>query len=147
MPPYRAEEPESALEVGLDQDSLSWRKMIEGANLTGPIKNLASQAQVVSITREEVTLRTNTVAFATESNRELLEKQLKQYLHRAFRVNFEVGEITSTTVSEAVQKEQLLAQEARVNAFKNLPTVKLFMNELGAVVEPGTVKKRDVSSS
>lgn len=122
--------------------SLNWRKVVESAQLTGPMKNLAYQAQVLTLESTQVNLRLPVAAFATEKNRLYLEQQLSRYFGRPFYVRFEVGELTSETVGEVVTKEKIQAKLDRIERFKKAPLVKQFMQELGAVVDDNTVKDR-----
>lgn len=126
----------------VSEGSLNWRKVIEGAGLSGPIKNLASQAQVLTLEKNLAVLRLSVAAFATESNREMLEQNLSRYFGYPFHVRFEVGELTAATVSDEVTAERLRAQHERVERFKADPLVKRFMTELGAVLEESTVKEQ-----
>ncbi|GEM_PF-239775 len=125
---------------GEEQDSLNWRSIIVGARLSGLMKNLAAQAQVLELTEEGVSLRLNVAAFATEANRQLLAGQISTYFGRPFRVHFEVGELTSSTVSDEVARERAEKLRERVSRFRDKPLVKLFMNDLGALIEENTVK-------
>jgi DNA polymerase-3 subunit gamma/tau len=53
-------------------DSLDWRKIISGAKLTGPVRNIAASSQVLALTDSFARLRVSVGAFATEGNRRLL---------------------------------------------------------------------------
>ncbi len=136
--------PEAPLEdygntVFSERSSLDWRSIIEGAGLRGPIKNLASQAQVLTLEDNLVVLRLSIGAFATESNRQQLEVMLTAHFGRAFHVRFEVGELTSETVSDEVARERAAKMAERVRRFKQVPLVAKLINEMGAMLEESTV--------
>ncbi|MFR3636162.1 MAG: hypothetical protein ACLTVB_08810 [Sutterella sp.] len=124
------------------KDSLNWREMVDGAKLEGPLKNLAYHAQVLSLGKTQAVLRVSVAAFATEANREYLERQFTKYLGHQFFVRFEVGELTDKTVGEEVSEERIKAQQDRIKRFKTDPLVHRFMTELGAVLEESTVKEQ-----
>lgn len=102
---------------------LNWRDIVRASGLEGPIKMIAAQAQVLSLSEDCVKLRLGVAALATESNRRLLSEKLSVRLGHSFRVVFEVGELDGDTVADEERRERYLAHRALIEGFRKDPFV------------------------
>ena len=120
---------------------LSWRDIIEGAGLSGPIRTLAAQAQVLELTEARVQLRFGVNALLTDANRELMEHRVAGWLGRPFSVEFVAGEAESgTTVAEADRAQRNAEHQALIERFKADPVVRDVVRLLGGTVDEDSIR-------
>ena len=121
---------------------INWRKVIEGAGLKGPIRNLAAQAEPLELTPNHVKLRLKVAAFASESSRQLLSQALSRYFNTHCMVEFEIGELQSETLGQAEERERQEARRALIEGFRNDPFVKQVLALFHGTIEESTVRPR-----
>lgn len=119
---------------------LNWRKVIEGAELEGPILMVATMGEPLELTGESLRLRIPVAAFATEANRAALADSLSTYFGTAFRVTFEVGRVETVTVAESIRQEREEARRMLVEAFRNDPVVKEVIRLTGAEIDESSIR-------
>lgn len=124
-------------------NSLDWRDVIRGANLSGPLKNLAASAQVLDLTRSHVKLRLRIAAFATDTNRQLLSEALARYFKNHCLVEFEVGEVEGETVADAQQRERDEARAKMISDFRNDPFVRMVVERFHATIDEHSIRATD----
>lgn len=124
-------------------NSLDWRDVIRGANLSGPLKNLAASAQVLDLTRSHVKLRLRIAAFATDTNRQLLSEALARYFKNHCLVEFEVGEVEGETVADAQQRERDEARAKMISDFRNDPFVRTVVERFHATIDEHSIRAAD----
>jgi hypothetical protein len=120
-------------------DSLDWRKIISGAKLTGPVRNIAASSQVLALTESFARLRVSVGAFATEGNRRLLEQRLSRYFGTDFHVEFEIGEQTAETVSDAEHNEREAARRALIDGLEADPLVQKVVKLFHGTIDESSV--------
>lgn len=126
-----------------DSDSLDWRKIIEGAALSGPQKNLAQTGEVLELDSNHVKIRLASTAFATEINRERLSEQLTRYFGHRFHVVFETGKIQGVTVGDVVSREREIKRKALLEEFKNDDFVKRVVAVFNGTIDEASVKANE----
>ena len=123
---------------------LNWRSLIEGAGLAGPVKMLATQAEVLELTHDRAELRLSVRAFATEANRKRLAEDISRYLGHPFHVAFEVGNVSEGATVAAEQRRERVAEHlALVEAFSKDPFVKSIVEIFHGTVDEGSVRAAD----
>lgn len=127
-----------------DADSpgpLNWREMIRAAGLEGPVKMIAVQAQVLSLTEDSVKLRLGVAALATEPNRRALAEKLSARMGRPFRVVFEVGHVEGTTIADEERRERFDAHRAMIETFRKDPFVIDVAELFGGTIDEDSIVK------
>ncbi|MBE5692711.1 MAG: hypothetical protein EGQ34_07455 [Sutterella sp.] len=120
---------------------LSWRDIIEGAGLTGPLKSLASQSQVISLTDARVQLRLGVQSLLTEQNKKLLEERISVWLGRAFRVEFLAGTVEAgSTVADAERRKKEAERRELIEKFKSDPVVKEIVRLFNGKIDEDSIR-------
>ena len=114
--------------------------MIRAAGLEGPVKMIAVQGQVLSLTEDSVKLRLGVAALATEPNRRVLAEKMSARTGRPFRVVFEVGNVEGTTVADEERRERVDAHRAMVEAFRKDPFVIDVAELFGGTVDEDSIR-------
>ena len=125
------------MQPSIDEAPLSWREIIAGAGLAGPLKVLAAESQVIELTRDRVQLRLG----VTEQNRRFLEERLSAYFGRPFRVLFEAGATEAgATVADADRRRRAKEHQEMVERFKNDPLVKEVLRLFGGTIDESSIR-------
>lgn len=103
------------------------------------MRNIAASSQVLALTESFVRLRVVVGAFATEGNRRLLEQRLSRYFGTDFHVEFEIGEQTAETVSDAEQSEREAARRALIEGLRSDPLVQKVVQLFHGTIDESSV--------
>ena len=129
------------MQASIDGAPLSWREIIAGAGLAGPLKVLAAESQVIELTRDRVQLRLGVQSLVTEQNRRFLEERLSAYFGRPFRVLFEAGATEAgATVADADRRRRAKEHQEMVERFKNDPLVKEVLRLFGGTIDESSIR-------
>jgi DNA polymerase-3 subunit gamma/tau len=123
-------------------DAASWPRIVEGANLSGMVRQFALNCVPASFERDVLTLRLDEGVDARRSRaiEDKLQQALTKYLGRELRLLFEVSQ--SDLVTPA--RQRALADQDKVAraaaAFEADPVVKGLQERFGAEVDAASVK-------
>lgn len=122
-------------------EPLNWRSLIDGAKLTGPLRMMATQGQVMAYDENRVQLRLSVSALATAQNQKRLSEALSRHLGRPFRVELESGETDEgSTVADAERAERAAQRAKLIADFKNDPLVQEVCRLFGGVVDEQSIR-------
>jgi DNA polymerase III subunit gamma/tau len=123
-------------------DATSWPRIVEGANLSGMIRQFALNCVPASFERDVLTLRLDDVVDARRSRaiEDKLQQALTKYLGRELRLLFEVSqsELVTPARQRALADQDKVARAAA--AFEADPVVKGLQERFGAEVDAASVK-------
>jgi DNA polymerase-3 subunit gamma/tau len=123
-------------------DAASWPGIVEGASLTGMVRQFALNCVPASFERDVLTLRLDEVVDARRSRaiEDKLLQALTKYLGRPIRLVFEVSQRELATPA----RQRALADQDKVvraaAAFEADPVVKGLQERFGAAVDTASVK-------
>jgi len=123
-------------------DATSWPRIVEGANLSGMLRQFALNCIPASFERDVLTLRVDEVVDARRSRaiEDKLLQALTKYLGRELRLLFEVSQNELVTPA----RQRVLADQDRTAraaaAFEADPVVKGLQERFGAEVDAASVK-------
>jgi len=123
-------------------DATSWPRIVEGANLSGMLRQFALNCIPASFERDVLTLRVDEVVDARRSRaiEDKLLQALTKYLGRELRLLFEVSQNELVTPA----RQRVLADQDRTAraaaAFEADPVVKGLQERFGAEVDSASVK-------
>jgi DNA polymerase-3 subunit gamma/tau len=123
-------------------DAASWPRIVEGANLSGMVRQFALNCVPASFERDVLTLRLDEVVDARRSRavEDKLLQAFTKYLGRAIRLVFEVSQSELATPA----RQRALADQDKVvraaAAFEADPVVKGLQERFGAAVDSASVK-------
>jgi DNA polymerase III subunit gamma/tau len=123
-------------------DAASWPRIVEGANLSGMVRQFALNCVPASFERDVLTLRLDEGVDARRSRaiEDKLVQALTKYLGRAIRLVFEVSQSELATPA----RQRALADQDKVvraaAAFEADPAVKGLQERFGAAVDSASVK-------
>jgi DNA polymerase III subunit gamma/tau len=132
--------PIMAIPTSLDADN--WASVVEAANLSGMVRQLALNCIPGAFERGQLTLRLDQAAAdrRTRAIEEKLAQGLSKYFGRDIRLLFE----TSETGLNSPARQRALAEQERVaraaSAFESDPAVKGLRERFGADVDSSSVK-------
>ncbi len=134
--------PAPAALVPASIDAASWPRIVEGASLSGMLRQFALNCVPASFERDVLTLRLDEGVDARRSRaiEEKLLQALTKYLGRAIRLVFEVSQSELATPA----RQRALADQDKVvraaAAFEADPVVKGLQERFGAAVDTASVK-------
>jgi DNA polymerase-3 subunit gamma/tau len=134
--------PAPAAAVPASVDAESWPRIVEGAALTGMVRQFALNCVPASFERDVLTLRLDEVVDARRSRvtEDKLVQALTRYLGRPVRLVFEVSKSELATPA----RQRVLADQDKVlraaAAFEADPAVKGLQERFGAAVDAASVK-------
>jgi len=134
--------PRPAAIVPANIDAASWPRIVEGANLSGMVRQFALNCVPASFERDVLTLRLDEAVAARRSRaiEDKLLQALTKYLGRELRLLFEVSQ--SELVTPA--RQRVLADQDKTAraaaAFEADPVVKGLQERFGAEVDVASVK-------
>ena len=134
--------PAPAAAVPASLDAASWPRIVEGANLSGMLRQFALNCVPASFERDVLTLRIDEVVDARRSRaiEDKLAQALTKYMGRAIRLVFEVSQSELATPA----RQRALADQDKVVratvAFEADPVVKGLQERFGAAVDSASVK-------
>jgi DNA polymerase III subunit gamma/tau len=134
--------PAPAALVPASIDAASWPRIVEGASLSGMLRQFALNCVPASFERDVLTLRLDEGVDARRSRaiEDKLLQALTKYLGRAIRLVFEVSQSELATPARA----RALADQDKVvraaAAFEADPVVKGLQERFGAAVDTASVK-------
>jgi DNA polymerase-3 subunit gamma/tau len=134
--------PAPAALVPASIDAASWPRIVEGAGLSGMVRQFALNCVPASFERDVLTLRLDEGVDARRSRaiEEKLLQALTKYLGRAIRLVFEVSQSELATPA----RQRALADQDKVGraaaAFEADPVVKGLQERFGAAVDTASVK-------
>jgi DNA polymerase-3 subunit gamma/tau len=134
--------PAPAAAVPASIDAASWPRIVEGAALTGMVRQFALNCVPASFERDVLTLRLDEVVDARRSRvtEDKLVQALTRYLGRPVRLVFEVSKSELATPA----RQRALADQDKVlraaAAFEADPAVKGLQERFGAAVDAASVK-------
>jgi DNA polymerase III subunit gamma/tau len=123
-------------------DAAAWPRIVEGAGLSGMVRQFALNCVPASFERDVLTLRLDEGVDARRSRaiEEKLLQALSKYLGRAIRLVFEVSQSELATPA----RQRALADQDKVvraaAAFEADPVVKGLQERFGAAVDTASVK-------
>jgi DNA polymerase-3 subunit gamma/tau len=123
-------------------DAAAWPRIVEGAGLSGMVRQFALNCVPASFERDVLTLRLDEGVDARRSRaiEEKLLQALSKYLARAIRLVFEVSQSELATPA----RQRALADQDKVvraaAAFEADPVVKGLQERFGAAVDTASVK-------
>ena len=123
-------------------DAASWPGIVEGANLSGMLRQFALNCVPASFERDVLTLRLDEGVDARRSRaiEDKLQQALTKYLGREIRLLFEVSQSELATPA----RQRALADQDKVvraaAAFEADPVVKGLQERFGAAVDSASVK-------
>jgi DNA polymerase III subunit gamma/tau len=126
-------------------DAAAWPRIVEGAGLSGMVRQFALNCVPASFERDVLTLRLDEGVDARRSRaiEEKLLQALSKYLARAIRLVFEVSQSELATPA----RQRALADQDKVvraaAAFEADPVVKGLQERFGAAVDTASVKPGD----
>jgi len=131
-----------AVAVPANIDAASWPRIVEGANLSGMLRQFALNCVPASFERDVLTLRLDEVADARRSRaiEDKLQQALTKYLGRDLRLLFEVSrsELATPARQRVLADQDKTARAAA--AFEADPVVKGLQERFGAEVDAASVK-------
>ena len=111
------------MQPSIDESPLSWREIIAGAGLAGPLKVLAAESQVIELTRDRVQLRLGVQSLLTEHNKKLLEERISGWLGRPFQVEFLAGTVEAgSTVADAERRKKEAERRELIEKLMKIPS-------------------------
>jgi DNA polymerase III subunit gamma/tau len=123
-------------------DAASWPRIVEGANLSGMVRQFALNCVPASFERDVLTLRLDEGVDARRSRaiEDKLQQALTKYLGRELRLLFEVSqsELVTPARQRALADQDKVARAAA--AFEADPVVKGLQERFGAEVDAASVK-------
>jgi DNA polymerase-3 subunit gamma/tau len=123
-------------------DAASWPRIVEGANLSGMVRQFALNCVPASFERDVLTLRLDEVVDARRSRaiEDKLQQALTKYLGRELRLLFEISqsELVTPARQRALADQDKVARAAA--AFEADPVVKGLQERFGAEVDAASVK-------
>jgi DNA polymerase III subunit gamma/tau len=123
-------------------DAASWPRIVEGASLSGMVRQFALNCVPASFERDVLTLRLDEVVDARRSRaiEDKLLQALTKYLGRELRLLFEVSrsELATPARQRALADQDKTARAAA--AFETDPVVKGLQERFGAEVDMASVK-------
>jgi DNA polymerase III subunit gamma/tau len=134
--------PAPAALVPASIDAASWPRIVEGAGLSGMVRQFALNCVPASFERDVLTLRLDEGVDARRSRaiEDKLQQALSKYLGRAIRLVFEVSQNELATPA----RQRALADQDKVvraaAAFEADPVVKGLQERFGAAVDSASVK-------
>jgi DNA polymerase III subunit gamma/tau len=134
--------PAPAALVPASIDAAAWPRIVEGAGLSGMVRQFALNCVPASFERDVLTLRLDEGVDARRSRaiEEKLLQALSKYLGRAIRLVFEVSQSELATPA----RQRALADQDKVvraaAAFEADPVVKGLQERFGAAVDTASVK-------
>jgi DNA polymerase III subunit gamma/tau len=123
-------------------DAASWPRIVEGASLSGMVRQFALNCVPASFERDVLTLRLDELVDARRSRaiEDKLLQALTKYLGRAIRLIFELSqsELATPARQRALADQDKVARAAA--AFEADPVVKGLQERFGAAVDSASVK-------
>jgi DNA polymerase-3 subunit gamma/tau len=123
-------------------DAANWAAVVEAANLSGMVRQLALNCVPGAFERNQLTLRLDQTAAdrRTRPMEEKLAQGLSKYFGREIRLVFETAEsLVNSPARQRAQEEQNRAARA-ATAFESDPAVKGLRERFGAEVDVASVK-------
>ncbi|WP_368045430.1 DNA polymerase III subunit gamma/tau C-terminal domain-containing protein [uncultured Sutterella sp.] len=109
--------------------------------MTGPLKSLASQSQVISLTDARVQLRLGVQSLLTEHNKKLLEERISGWLGRPFRVEFLAGTVEAgSTVADAERRKKEAERRELIEKFKSDPVVQEIVRLFNGKIDEDSIR-------
>ncbi len=132
--------PTIAIPASIDADN--WASVVEAANLSGMVRQLALNCIPGAFERDQLTLRLDQAAAdrRTRPIEEKLAQGLSKYFGRDIRLMFETSEagLNSPARQRALAEQERIARAA--SAFESDPAVKGLRERFGADVDSSSVK-------
>ncbi|HEY2677383.1 MAG TPA: DNA polymerase III subunit gamma/tau [Steroidobacteraceae bacterium] len=131
-----------AMAVPAGVDAGNWAAVVEAANLSGMVRQMALNCVPGAFERDQLTLRLDQTAAdrRTRPIEEKLAQGLSKYFGREIRLNFETVEPgLNSPARQRAQEEQNRAARA-ASAFESDPAVKGLRERFGADVDLASVK-------
>ena len=119
-----------------------WPAFVADMRLSGIARELAAQAELKSVTGNELVLAVpETARHLTEkAYSDKLKAALEQHLGRRVRLRFEVGAVAEGTLAAQEKREREAARKRTETAFRDDPFVQDILSRFDAHVRPDSIK-------
>jgi len=142
--PAPAAEPKPAAAARVLPDAAKWPQFVAALPLSGLVKEMAAQSELLAVNGDHASLRVAVKAYAEAGIVEKLRTALSQQLGRMVRLSVEVGStagaVTAASVAEQARQERQRRAEQSILAD---PFVKEMIDNFGAEVEPQSIRPRE----
>jgi DNA polymerase-3 subunit gamma/tau len=117
-----------------------WPSLAACLPVQGMPRQLAAQAELIQCDGDHFRLRVPTRALADSGNVERLRNGLTQHFGRPMRVSVEVGATAGPTAASREEQARAQRQKAAEEAIYADPTVRQMIDQLGAQVDPRSIR-------
>jgi len=142
--PAPAAEPKPAAAARVLPDAAKWPQFVAALPLSGLVKEMAAQSELLAVNGDHASLRVAVKAYAEAGIVEKLRAALSQQLGRMVRLSVEVGStagaVTAASVAEQARQDRQRRAEQSILAD---PFVKEMIDNFGAEIEPQSIRPRE----
>ena len=117
-----------------------WPSLAARLPVQGMPRQLAAQAELLQCDGDHFRLRVATRALADGGNVERLRNGLSQHFGRPIRVSIEVGATAGPTAAGREEEARAQRQKAAEEAIYGDPTVRQMIDQLGAQIDPRSIR-------